>query len=117
MLGQVTGDAEPAEGLPQQAPALQAQGAAQVLAVLHDLIGTQVGEQAGGGCGRAGGVGSVHGAGGTGSALVDEEEPVVLEDGADPAQAGIGAGARCLTARSALKEDEWGPGERVNAGG
>ena len=117
VLGEVTGDAEPSEGLAQQAPALQAQGTAQVLTVLDDLVGAQVGEQPGGGCGGTGDIGPIHRAGGTGTALVNEDEPVVLQDRADPAEPGVGAGARRLTARPALEEDQWRPGERVDARG
>ena len=86
VLGEVPGDAEPPEGLAQQAPALQAQGAAQVLTVLDDLVGAQVGEQPGGVCGSAGGIGPVHRAGGAGAALVDKDESVVLQDRTDPAE-------------------------------
>ena len=117
MLGEVPGDAEPSEGLAQQAPALQAQSAAQVLAVLDDLIGAQVSEQPGGVCWGAGGIGPVHRAGGSGAALVDEDESVVLEDLTDPAEPGVSAGAGCLAARPALKEDQWRPGDRVDAHG
>ena len=117
VLGEVPGDAEPSEGLAQQAPALQAQSAAQVLAVLDDLIGAQVSEQPGGVCWGAGGIGPVHRAGGSGAALVDEDESVVLEDRTDPAEPGVGTGAGCLAARPALKEDQWRPGDRVDAHG
>ena len=116
VLGEVPGDAEPPEGLAQQAPALQAQGAAQVLTVLDDLVGAQVSEQPGGVCGSAGGIGPVHRAGGAGAALVDKDESVVLQDRTDPAEPGVGAGARRLAARPALEEDQRGPGERVDAG-
>ena len=115
VLGEVPGDAEPSEGLAQQAPALQAQSAAQVLAVLDDLIGAQVSEQPGGVCWGAGGIGPVHRAGGSGAALVDEDESVVLEDRTDPAEPGVGTGAGCLAARPTLEEDQWRPRERVNA--
>ena len=117
VLGEVPGDAEPSEGLAQQAPALQAQSAAQVLAVLDDLIGAQVSEQPGGVCWGAGGIGPVHRAGGSSAALVDEDESVVLEDLTDPAEPGVSAGAGCLAARSALEEDQWRPGDRVDAHG
>ena len=117
MLGQVPGDAEPSEGLPQQAPALQAQGTAQVLAVLHDLVGAQVSEQPGGVCGGAGDIGPVHRAGGAGAALVDEDEPVMLQDRSDPAEPGVGAGARRLASPAPpWRKTRWGPGERVDAG-
>ena len=114
MLREVTSDAESSEGLAQQAPALQTQGPTQVLTILDDLVGAQVGEQPGGGRARAGNVRAIHRAGGAGATLVDEDEPIVLQDRTDPAQAGIGTGPGRLAARPALEEDQWRPGERVD---
>ena len=111
---QVAGGAEAAEGLPQHAPALDPQPPAQVLAVLDDLVGPHVAEQPGRAGGVSPGVRPVDGRGGAGAALVDEDEPVLLQDRADPAQSRVGRGPGGLAAGPALEEEQRRPGGRVD---
>ena len=111
---QVAGGAEAAEGLPQQAPALDPQPPAQVLAVLDDLVGPHVAEQPGRAGGVSPGVRPVDGRGGAGAALVEEDEPVVLQDRADPAQSRVGRGPGGLAPGPALEEEQRRPGGRVD---
>lgn len=114
--GQVARGAEAAEGLPQETPPLDAQRSAQVLAVLDDLVGAEVREQTRRGSRVASGIGPIHRAGQPRAALVEQQNPMVLQERAEPAQAGVGRRTRSLAARTALKEEQRRPGQWVRSG-
>ena len=114
--GQVARGAEAAEGLPQETPSLDAQRSAQVLAVLDDLVGAEVREQTRRGSRVAPGIGPIDRGGQPRTALVEQQDSMVLQKRAEPAQAGVGRRTRSLAARTALKEEQRRPGQRVRGG-
>ena len=105
VLREVGGDAEAAEGLAEQRPRLLLEGLAEQLGVRHYAVGAQVGEV----LGREGD-GGIHRGGPAGAALVEQDDPVVLQGLAEPAAdlAGGGGGTQCAVTGPALEEEEGG---------
>ena len=97
---------ESAERLAERCPLLDAQVAAQILTVLDDLVGSQVGEILGLVCCRTDRF--THWRRQPGAALVEQDEAVVVQGTTQPAgKSGVDeGGAWGLTAWPALQEDE-----------
>ena len=104
--GQVTGDAEPAEALPEHAPALDPELGPDELGVGHDAVGAEVRQVRR--LLRRREIGKKpHGARTAGAALVEHEHAEVAQRPDHPPRAPRGArGSRGLEPGAALEEDQ-----------